>query len=282
MNGLPVDMEKVFHSVDVVFNALHGDYGEDGKVQQLLDQWKIPYTGSQAFPSALGYNKALAKEEFAKLGINTPRHILYPAYLEDMDGPRDEYAKEKAREVFERLPPPWIVKPLTGGSSMGIHVCKTFTDLVRAFREGSGDKVSILVEEMIEGREATVGVINNFRGQSLYALPPVEIHIPKEKSHFDYELKYGEDSTHVYPSNFTREQKLELERQAKLIHHGLNLDHYSRTDFIVHPKRGIYAIEVNTLPGLTSKSLIPKSLDEVGSSMHEFIHHVIGLARNGK
>jgi D-alanine-D-alanine ligase len=271
-------MDKVIHKVDVIVNALHGDYGEDGKVQQLLEQWNIPYTGSGPFASAIGYNKFLAKQEFTKLGIKTPRHILFPVYQEDFDGPRNEYALTKAKEVWQRLPPPWIVKPLTGGSSMGVHVCKTFQSLVDAFQVGVNEKVSVLVEEFINGKEATVGVIDKFRGQDIYALPPVEIRIPKTAAFFDNEVKYNGQSQEICPGNFTDEEKAELEHLASLIHSGLDLSHYSRSDFIIHPNRGIYALEVNTLPGLTVESLIPKALSAVGSNMPEFIDHIINLA----
>ncbi len=278
INGVPITMDKIIHRVDVIVNALHGDYGEDGKVQQLLEQWHIPYTGSGPFASAVGYNKFLTKQEFAKLGIKTPRHILFPVYQEDFDGPRSEYALAKAKEVWERLPPPWIVKPLTGGSSMGVHVCKTFQALVDAFQVGVNEKVSVLVEEFITGKEATVGVIDNFRGKDIYALPPIEIRIPKTSTFFDNEIKYNGQSEEICPGNFTDEEKAELERLASLIHSGLDLSHYSRSDFIIHPKRGIYALEVNTLPGLTAESLMPKALNAVGSNLPEFIDHIINLA----
>jgi len=280
INGIPISMEKVASKVDVIINALHGDYGEDGEVQKLLEQWHIPYTGSGPESSAIGYNKFLSKQEFKKLGINTPAHMLFPVYQDDFDGPRDRYAQKKAREVWERLPPPWIVKPLTGGSSMGVHVCKTFQSLVDAFEEGVNEKVSILVEEFIRGKEATVGVINNFRNKEIYSLPPIEIRIPKTSTFFDNEVKYNGQSQEICPGNFTREEKIELERLASLIHTGLNLDHYSRSDFIIHPKKGIYALEVNTLPGLTGESLMPKALNAVGSNLPEFIEHLINLALN--
>ena len=278
INGIPVTIEKVASKVDLIINALHGDYGEDGKVQELLEQWKIPYTGSDSASSFIGYNKFLTKQEFNKLGINTPKHILFPVYQDDFDGPRNRYAEKKAREVWRSMPPPWVVKPLTGGSSLGIYVCKTFASLVTAFEESIDSGVSILVEEFIKGKEATVGVLDNFRGKDIYAFPAIEIQIPKTSTFFDNEVKYNGKSQEICPGNFTNEEKVELERLASLIHTGLHLSHYSRSDFIVHPKRGIYAIEVNTLPGLTNESLMPKAFDAVGTNMSEFIEHIIKLA----
>lgn len=278
MNGIPTTLEKVTKRVDLIINALHGDYGEDGKIQQELELMGIPYTGSGPLSSAIGYNKLLTKQEFAKLGIKTPKHLLFPAYQDDFDGPQNKYAERKAREVWEKMSPPWIVKPLTGGSSMGVHVCKTFQSLVDAFEDGMKENVSVLVEEFIKGKEATVGVIDNFRGKKVYALPPIEIRVPKTSTFFDNEVKYNGKSQEICPGNFSEEEKRELERLASLIHTGLDLSHYSRSDFIVHPKKGIYALEVNTLPGLTNESLMPKALRAVGSDLPEFIEHLIKLA----
>lgn len=277
ISGKPVAISDVFHSVDVIFNALHGDFGEDGKVQQILDQWKIPYTGSGAFASAMGYNKALAKEQFALLGVKSPRYLIVYAY-EGHGLPTESYAKKVAKKIHDTLPPAWILKPLSGGSSVGMRICKTYPELVNAFMEGINTNTDVLVEELIEGKEATVGVVNNFRGKSVYVLPSIEIRIPKTKSFFDFEAKYTGVSEEVCPGNFSREEKEELERLAQIIHTGLNLDHYSRSDFIIHPKKGIYALEVNTLPGLTSESLLPKMLHAVGSDVPTFIDHIIKLA----
>lgn len=280
INGKPVDMDQVTKSVDIIFNALHGDFGEDGKVQQMLEQWNIPYTGSGPLPSAIGYNKVLAKEHFSRLGIKTPKHLVFPAYDNLFDGSLEEYASAQAKSVFEKLPPPWVVKPVASGSSMGVHVCKTYPELIRAFEVSAHESIAVLVEEMIEGKEATVGVVEGFRGQDLYTLPPIEIRVPKHKVFFDYDAKYSGISEEICPGNFTSTEKEELAKLASLIHSGLNLSHYSRSDFIVHPKKGIYALEVNTLPGLTDESLTPKALRAVGASMPEFLVHLLTLARN--
>ena len=277
ISGRPVSMADVFNSVNVIFNALHGDYGEDGKVQQILDGWKIPYTGSGALASALGYNKVLAKEQFALLGIKTPSHIVVPKYKKE-DGLIKSYSKNVAQQIHSQLPPPWIVKPLSGGSSVGMRMCKTYPDLINAFLDGINKEVDVLVEEMIEGKEATVGVINNFRNKKVYVLPSTEIRVNKGKDFFDFEAKYEGKSEEICPGNFTRKEKDELEKLAGLIHTGLNLSHYSRSDFIIHPRKGIYALEVNTLPGLTDESLIPKMLKAVGADVPLFIDHLIKLA----
>lgn len=282
VGGRPVSIEDISKKVDVVFNAMHGDFGEDGKVQTLLDQWKIPYTGSRAFPSALGYNKVLAKQEFKKLGIKTPEYLLL--VLDEKaraKSPRD-LAKEQARFVWSKMAPPWVVKPVASGSSVGVKVCKTFPELEDAVLDCVNDDTDIFIEEMIEGKEATVGVVEGLRGKKLYTLPPIEIRVPKHKKFFDYDAKYSGISEEICPGNFSYSEKEELQRLASLIHEGLNLSHYSRSDFIVHPKKGIYALEVNTLPGLTNESLTPKALYAVGATMPEFLKHIIELALKNK
>lgn len=281
ISGKPVSMDTVASSVDVIFNALHGDYGEDGKVQQLLDRWNIPYTGSGAFASALGYNKQLTKEQFASLGIKTPAHMVI-SQIPDIDMDINKYAISIAKQIHDQLPPPWIIKPMSGGSSVGMKMCYIYGDLIDAFVNGINKENDVLVEEMIEGREATIGVIDNFRNKEVYVLPSIEIRVPKTKKFFDYEAKYTGISEEVCPGNFSRSEKDELEKLASQIHIGLNLSHYSRSDFIIHPKRGIYALEVNTLPGLTDESLIPKMLYAVGSNVPEFIDHIITLTLTDK
>ena len=139
----------------------------------------------------------------------------------------------------------------------------------------------VLVEEYIKGREATVGVIDDFRGEKTYALMPVEIIPPPEHSFFNYEAKYGGKSIERVPGNFTQEEKNELTNTARAVHEGLGLSHYSRSDFILSP-RGLYFLEVNTLPGLTDESLLPKAVAAIGSRLPDFLEHVLDLAQRGK
>lgn len=277
-NGLPINFEHIADNVDVIWNALHGAYGEDGKVQQVLEHWKIPYTGSGIFPSALTHHKGLAKEQFSKLGIKTPKHILLPVYQEDIDGPFREYSERKAKEIFQMMPPPWIVKPFSGGSSVGIHVCKDSLTLLYALKDVAQTGASTMVEELISGKEASVGVIQNYRNQKLYTLPPTEIFLSKDQTHFDNLMKVEGSAKFISPGRFKKEEKSELMNLASLIHDKLGLGHYSRSDFIIQPKKGIYVLEVDTLPGLSDTSIIPHQLESVGSNMGEFIDHVLELA----
>ena len=130
----------------------------------------------------------------------------------------------------------------------------------------------VLVEKLIAGREATVGVLENFRDQSLYLLPPVEI-VPRSEF-FDYEAKYDGNTEEICPGRFSTSEKQHLMDAARMVHHTLGLSQYSRTDFILTDD-GAYFLEVNTLPGLTDGSLLPKALDAVGVSFTAFIQHLL-------
>jgi D-alanine-D-alanine ligase-like ATP-grasp enzyme len=152
-------------------------------------------------------------------------------------------------------------------------------DVVRVRRGGElrqdrvgGRIVGVVVEEMIEGKKAIVGVINNFRDRKTYILPSVEVRPSVDKTSCDFE--------EICPGNFTREEKDELEKLAHFIHTELNLDHYSSISFIIHPKKGIYLQEVRTLPSLISPSYFSTMFDSIGITYPEFIDHIIKLSLN--
>ena len=190
--------------------------------------------------------------------------------------------EKKIIEVWKTFIQPSVVKPMALGSSVGVGIARdfqTFRALILAALEKSD---AALVEEYIKGREATCGVVENFRGEEIYQLLPVEIIPPTDKEFFDYQAKYSGISREICPGNFSSAEKAVIQQAAALVHQTLGLGHYSRSDFIISPKRGIYFLEVNTLPGLTNESLLPKSLAAVGCSLSDFLEHLLTLALNRK
>lgn len=242
--GVPMLPERALRGVDVAFNAMHGEFGEDGGVQRLLEVLKIPYTGSNAAASSLAFNKQRTRNAVTKLGIKVPQGIVVS---------KTPDVEKAALQIFRSFPHPAIVKPVVGGSSVGITIADNFHALLYGLEQAFEIAPKALVEEFISGSDATVGVIDHFRNEKTYALLPI-------------------------PDTFTRGEKDQLIDLAKTVHINLNLSHYSRSDFVVS-KRGIYFLEVNTLPGLTKESLLPKALQAIGSKLSEFLDHVISLAK---
>lgn len=250
---LPEDSGRFF---DIAWIALHGAYGGSGRIQSIFEAHGIPFTGSGALSSAVGTNKILTKQILKDAGIKSPywKELASAQVAEDPNA--------AVEELFTTFTFPAVVKPSQGGSSVGLSVVTAKQDILPALLEAARHGDTILVEEFIQGDEASCGVIDGFRGQELYALPPVEI-------------KAGKAPEGIVPARFPLAMNRELERLAKAVHQILQLRHYSRTDFIIHPRRGIYVLETNTLPGMTDESLIPKALRAVGSDLHELIDHVI-------
>jgi D-alanine-D-alanine ligase len=273
IHGVPHEPHKALKKVDVIFNALHGEYGEDGKVQSFLDHFHIPYTGSRTFASAVAMNKAMAKNIAKREGIKTPHFKVLR---------KEEVNSETAHEIYRSMFFPAIVKPVSLGSSVGIALARTFADFAGALQKAFSVSDVVLVEEFIQGKEATCGVIDHFRGEHSYALLPIEIRPPATSPFFDYDAKYSGATEEICPGNFSPSEKSHIQEMAKKIHHALGLRHYSRSDFIVHPKRGVYFLEVNTLPGLTNESLLPKALHAIGGTVSNFLDHVITLALEKK
>ncbi|MBI2025208.1 D-alanine--D-alanine ligase [Candidatus Kaiserbacteria bacterium] len=266
--GRPVKPERILRQVDVVLLGLHGEYGEDGEVQKLLERFGVPYAGADSFGSYLAMHKIMAKMRAKEAGLLTPEY----RYLE-----KKEDAVETAEEVIRNFHQPVVVKPVGWGSSVGVSIVGGYAPVLSAIEKLFSDGApSVIVEEYIRGQEATVGVIEGLRGEALYALPVIEI-IPQADDFFSYGAKYSGETREVCPGNFSRVAREELQRVAKAIHRALGLRHYSRSDFIVAPK-GVYYLETNTLPGLTTESLLPKSLAAVGVSLKDFLSHLVNLA----
>lgn len=265
--GMPVTPDRIFPHVDVLFNALHGGYGEDGQVQDLLETHGVRYTGSDRLGSRLGMRKHLAKNFLRSTGLRFAPHRVVT---------RDEYSDEIAREIFQSFPLPVVVKPASGGSSICTVLAGSYNDLTHAILSVFTIDDTALIEGYVRGREATVAVIDGYRGEELYVLPPIEI-IPGKSSFFDYDEKYAGHAREVCPARFPRDITDELIHSARTVHRTFGLRDYSRSDFIVS-REGVFFLEVNTLPGLTPASLVPKALEAVGSNLPEFLEHVVGRA----
>jgi D-alanine-D-alanine ligase len=272
IDGFPTTPAKLSRQVDVVFNALHGEYGEDGKVQKELEQFTIPYTGSGVFASAVAMNKALAKYYFKQAGLKTPECALIKG-LEDFE--------ELVYRAFKKFPGPFVVKPISSGSSVGVSVARDFEGLLRSVEEALNYNRIVLIEEYIDGREITCGVIDSIAGGEPYATHPVEIITPESSDFFDYEVKYNGETLEICPANLFPSTTAKIQDLAIRAHKALGMRHYSRSDFILS-KRGIHILETNSLPGLTKESLLPKALKMAGLEFPEFLDYILTLAIDRK
>lgn len=267
--GLATSPGRVLPSIDVAVIALHGEYGEDGEVQRLLERFGTPYTGSDSFASFTAMHKVIAKERAKEAGIKTPRYRFIEEGS-DIDA--------VIHEVVRSFPQPVIIKPARWGSSVGMSLSAGYQPIHQAVTGLLADGAhGVLIEEFIRGTEATAGVVEGLRGEELYALPTVEIVPSEQHRFFTFDAKYSGDTIEHCPGRFSKPVADELSDAARRMHGALGLRHYSRSDFMISP-RGIYYLETNTLPGLTETSLLPQSLRAVGVELGEFLTHLIDLA----
>ena len=247
---------------DCVFLGFHGADGEDGKIQAVLDLMGIPFTGSGYLGSAMAMNKTIAKKIMEYEGI------LTPSWSEI------SYSAEEVTKLAESLPVPCVVKVPGGGSSIGVFISDTKDELRDALNKALEFGSNVLIEEKIHGREMTVPVLND------KALSPIEI-IPPEGSSFDYVAKYQSGSKgarEICPALVTEKEKNKMGEAALRLHKALGLSVYSRTDFILDDTGNAWCLEINTLPGMTPASLIPKSAAVEGISYPELCEQIVQLS----
>jgi len=267
IGGLEKEPYKILQTIDVAINATHGAYGEDGNIQKLFEYFHIPYSGSDSLASALGMNKAMSKDIFKRQGLKTPHHILIN---------RDEVLNKTINKINESFLFPIIIKPMNSGSSLGINFVDRRDRIRDALLNSFKHSPNLIVEEYITGKEATCGIIEGFRGAPFYSLLPVEIVGPEDKYFHNYNSKYVDlESKYRVPGNFSKEENDQIQKTAILAHQILGLRHYSRSDFILHPKRGLFVLETNTLPELSHRSSFIKSLEAVGGNIKEFLSHLL-------
>lgn len=271
VRGMPMAPARALQQVDVVLSGLHGGIGEDGTVQRILEQVGVPYAGARHLPAAISLNKAKARELLREHGIVMPHAVTLYRHNKLTTG-------EMARAVFSAFGAPYIVKPATEGASAGIRVARTVIELPDAIGDVLDAYGTAVVEEFLLGPEATVGVIDDFRKEPFYVLPPAEVIKPEGDTHVSFAAHVGGLLKHLVPASFSHGQKTALADVARKAHQALGLSHISRSDFIL-TRRGPVLLEVNALPGLYENAAFPAMLSAVGSSVGELAEHLITLAR---
>lgn len=199
VDGFQVTPELAMRRVDVVFSTLKGEFGEDGKIQNMLELFSKPYVGSRAYASALSLNKGLSKEHFKKHGIKTPYH-------KELNLPDGEDLEPTAHGIFKSFPMPVVVKPRGQGSSLGVSFASNFQELVEALEHARGFSNEVIVEEYITGKEIISGFIEDFRGQDLYHMFPVEVHPHKNMVKLS-DMVADQESVNVTVDDLSPEEK---------------------------------------------------------------------------
>jgi D-alanine-D-alanine ligase len=241
---------------DVVFLALHGGAGEDGRLQAMLDLAGIAYTGSNHIGSAAAMDKDLAKRLFRSVDVPTADWIMAPAH---------------PLEVERTLGWPVVVKPSKQGSTVGLTVVRQGSDLAAAIALAGSFDDEVMIERFIAGREFTVGILDGA------ALPVGEIIVPGEV--FDYRAKYQiGGAREVFPASIPAEETALLQEYARRAHRVLKLGAYSRIDFRRDASGGFWCLEANSLPGMTATSLLPQAAKAAGIGFAELLERICKAA----
>lgn len=230
---------------DITFLGLHGGEGENGKLQATFDLLGIRYTGPDSLGCAVAMDKGITKQIFLQAGISTPKGVCIH--------------KNKNKKNLEDLglSLPAVVKPCSGGSSIGVYIVHTIEEYEQALENSFRYEDEIVIEEYIKGREFACGIIDD------KALPPIEI-IPKT-GFFDYANKYQDGATEeVCPADIPEDVSERMKDLTVRAFHALKLNVYSRADFLLDADNNLYCLEMNTLPGMTAASLLPKEAKAVG------------------
>ncbi len=363
VDGMPATPEQVLRTIDVVFNATKGNFDKGEPLHRVLESFAMPFVGTKGFAASIANNKPLSKKHFKDQGIKTP-------YSRELNLSQEQDLNPVAVDVFRSFPMPVIVKPVGKGSSLGVSFASNFQELIDALDHARGFSDEVLVEEYLTGKEIISGFIDDFRGQNIYHMFPVEVKphqetltskfdanaqggfdlfdgvrpslsdieadektaetsiedlspeeqeiarkivaersegnagaglesdgesiplfapaqsriIAKKPKHsiFSWIAKHAGMYDHTSPANITADEKKIIQDAVAKIRESLGLRHFATADFIVHPKRGVYLLEVNTDPSMHEHSPVYKALDAGGIKHHEFLDHVLRLALQSK
>ncbi|MDQ3021388.1 MAG: D-alanine--D-alanine ligase [Bacteroidota bacterium] len=258
---------ELFDNVDLAFLGVHGKFGEDGKIQTLLELRGINYTGSDIFSSALAMDKDISKIILNSIAVKTPDWFI----LQKNSNPNYEQINRKILGSFGY---PCVVKPNDEGSTVGLSIVKPDVEdvqLQNAIELAFYYSDKVLIEQFVKGRELTVPIIGE------EAFPVIEIR-PKD-GFYDYEHKYTKGMTEYFcPAEISKEIEQKAKEDSLKAHRTIGCKVYSRIDFILDDKNDLYCLEVNTLPGMTETSLVPKSAAANGMSFEDLIKKLIELS----
>ncbi|MDH4210835.1 MAG: D-alanine--D-alanine ligase [candidate division WOR-3 bacterium] len=248
------DFIKKLKGIDVAFIALHGHPGEDGTIQGVLDFLGLPYTGSGVIGSAVGMDKITSKRLFEAVDIPTPAYY----YNEQMN----------IDEAIAKLDFPIVVKPRAEGSSVGVTIVETTTEMEKAIRKARRYG-SYFLEKYIPGMMATCGILSDV------PLPILEI-APRKRKFYDYKAKYTKGMTeYVVPARIPEKRYKETQKYALAAHRAIGAHGFSRVDFVLDRNHNPYVLEVNTIPGLLSESNLPLEARAMGLGYDELIYEIL-------
>jgi D-alanine-D-alanine ligase len=243
--------------IDIAFIALHGRFGEDGTIQGMLELMRIPYTGSGVLASALALHKIMAKKFFLCENIPTPTYEVFQ---------REEIEKNPPRTAS--LPLPLVVKPAREGSTIGVSIVRKEEELFPALKEAGRYDEEILVEEFMKGKEITVGILEDI------PLPIIEI-APKS-GFYDYHSKYTKGETeYIIPARIPREKYLYAQEVSLKAFQVLGCSGCARVDLMTDEDGNPFVIDVNTMPGMTETSLLPKAAGYAGISFEDLVERIL-------
>ncbi|MCR5216574.1 MAG: D-alanine--D-alanine ligase [Lachnospiraceae bacterium] len=242
-------------AADLVFMGLHGEDGENGKIQATFDLLGIRYTGTGYLGSALAMNKDIAKELFVKHDVPTPKGITV--------------TKDNCKKV--KVSYPCVVKPACGGSSVGVSIARNDEEYQKALDAAFAWEEKLVVEQYVHGREFSIGVVDGV------AYPIIEI--APLQGFYDYKNKYQAGSTvETCPAELLKEQTETMQKHAVNAYHALKLDTYGRMDFLMDEEGKMYCLEANTLPGMTPTSLLPQEAAALGYSFEDLCENLVKVS----
>jgi D-alanine-D-alanine ligase len=256
---------KELHAFDFAFIAMHGVFGEDGRIQALLEWIKISYSGSGVLSSAMAMDKGISNDVYRVMDMNVPDYAIF---------------NNNAKNKEYKFKIPAVVKPVDGGSSVGVSVVRSKAEFQTALKKAFKESERVMVQQFIKGRELTCGILENGKGDA-FALPPTEI-IPRVAAFFDYKAKYKiGGSTEITPANLSKSMTKKVQAMAIKAHEALGCKGMSRSDFIL--KGSVLSIlETNTIPGMTKTSLLPQAAKAAGISFPDMLDLIISAGQRRK